>query len=255
MNGKHGTSPVVRSMTGDPSRIAPSVDPAWREDLVVELRLLSVPGRRIGDALATVEAHVADSGEDAAEAFGDARAYARELAQVGGAAARGRGVSPVTVLGTLLGLTGMLISLRAFTAWLAGGPVRVTTGEVVGLVVVVLLACALFVTGTLRLLVERRWLALGAPVLVMGSMVGLLLLLGEPLLQLPMPALAVAGVLLLVLSTLLAWVDQPADLDQVLPPGGEPTVSTPARVMAVGVFPLMTLLLVAFSLTLHLLTG
>lgn len=63
----------------DPGRIAPSGDKTWRDSFIIELRLLDVPGDRIGDELMTVETHVGESGESAPEAFGDPRAYARAL--------------------------------------------------------------------------------------------------------------------------------------------------------------------------------
>lgn len=54
--------------------------PDYLDDLALELRLLDVPGDRIGQIMAEVEAHVADSGESPAEAFGPPREYAAELA-------------------------------------------------------------------------------------------------------------------------------------------------------------------------------
>lgn len=52
----------------------------YTDDLALELRLLDVPGDRIGQILAEVEAHVADTDEDPVDAFGDAREYARQFA-------------------------------------------------------------------------------------------------------------------------------------------------------------------------------
>ncbi|GMA39377.1 hypothetical protein [Mobilicoccus caccae] len=54
-------------------------DQAWIDDMVVELRLRDVKGTVIGDAVAAVESHCADSGETPREAFGDPREYARSL--------------------------------------------------------------------------------------------------------------------------------------------------------------------------------
>lgn len=50
------------------------------DDLALELRMLDVPGTRIGEILAEVESHVAETGEDPAEAFGPVKDYARERA-------------------------------------------------------------------------------------------------------------------------------------------------------------------------------
>ncbi len=52
--------------------LAPHVDPAWTEDVILELRLLGVSGVCIGAALAEADAHCADSGERAAESIIDA---------------------------------------------------------------------------------------------------------------------------------------------------------------------------------------
>lgn len=53
---------------------------SYRQELLVALRLRDVPGRRIAEALAEVDSHVAESGESPEEAFGPASAYAAELA-------------------------------------------------------------------------------------------------------------------------------------------------------------------------------
>ena len=42
----------------------------WRDDLLIELRARAVPGRRIGELIAEVDAHCTDSGLDPAEDFG-----------------------------------------------------------------------------------------------------------------------------------------------------------------------------------------
>ncbi|MCI2237201.1 hypothetical protein MO973_34430 [Paenibacillus sp. TRM 82003] len=68
-------------MTNSPHG-APALDRTaerWCEDLVVALRLRDVPGGRIGAVLAEVRAHLADSGEDPAEAFGEPGEYAAAL--------------------------------------------------------------------------------------------------------------------------------------------------------------------------------
>ena len=59
-------------------------------DLVIELRLLDVPGDRIGQIMTETESHLAESKEDPVEAFGPARTYARELAGRVGADAGGK---------------------------------------------------------------------------------------------------------------------------------------------------------------------
>ncbi|MDA3805614.1 hypothetical protein PED38_12475 [Clavibacter sp. CT19] len=52
----------------------------YTQQLALALRMRDVPGAAIGDAVAQVESHVADTGEDPVEAFGPARAYAASVA-------------------------------------------------------------------------------------------------------------------------------------------------------------------------------
>ncbi len=51
----------------------------YRESLIMALRLKDVPGDRIGQIVAEVESHVADTGESPTEAFGTPRDYATHL--------------------------------------------------------------------------------------------------------------------------------------------------------------------------------
>ncbi|MDO9378314.1 MAG: hypothetical protein Q7T56_05665 [Nocardioidaceae bacterium] len=51
----------------------------YRQSLILALRLKDVPGDRIGEVVAEVESHVADTGEDPTEAFGTPREYAAGL--------------------------------------------------------------------------------------------------------------------------------------------------------------------------------
>lgn len=52
----------------------------YSNELLLALRLRDVPGPRIAEALAEVQSHVSETGEDALEAFGPPRDYADELA-------------------------------------------------------------------------------------------------------------------------------------------------------------------------------
>ena len=51
----------------------------YSQRLIQALRLKDVPGDRIGEIVAEVESHVADTGEDPVEAFGNPRDYAASL--------------------------------------------------------------------------------------------------------------------------------------------------------------------------------
>ena len=52
----------------------------YRRDLVLALRMRHVPAPRIGEIVADVESHVADTGEDPVEAFGPPKDYAASVA-------------------------------------------------------------------------------------------------------------------------------------------------------------------------------
>lgn len=57
----------------------------YRNELLFALRMRDVPGPRIAEALAEVDSHVTETGEDPREAFGPPTAYADELtAALGG---------------------------------------------------------------------------------------------------------------------------------------------------------------------------
>lgn len=58
---------------------SPQTTESWIKDFILTLRLRDVRGDAIGDAVAVVRTHVADSGQDALTTFGDPRAYAEDL--------------------------------------------------------------------------------------------------------------------------------------------------------------------------------
>jgi hypothetical protein len=89
------------------------LDP-WRDDFVIALRLRSVSGRRIGDALAQVDTHCTDSGEAPEEAFGDPVAYATHVTEQIRPVDFASSVSPLRA-----GLSGLAV-LLAVTALLSG---------------------------------------------------------------------------------------------------------------------------------------
>jgi hypothetical protein len=234
------------------ARVAPSVDRRWAEAFVVEQRLLDVPGAQIGDALATVESHVHESGERAEEAFGDPRTYARAVAEVG-SRVRTPLLGPLTVLHIVLGVVGLLLVSRAAGAWLAESEVPVLVGDlVVGAVLTVLVGVLLAVpSAVLRVLVERRWLAPLLPVVLIGGFVGILLLWREPVVELATLATGGVGLVLLAVSSGLAWADHVDDRISV--PGEAPRRATAGRWTSVLLMPGLTLLLVGLSWVTHLL--
>lgn len=123
------------------SRTRPRDMEKYNADLLVALRLREVPGGRIGDILAEVESHVADTGEDPYEAFGAPRQYADRVAPARTPAVR-RGMFGQAVLGAAAGwlLAQAAFSLVAGETTLYGLPswVVLGVGVALGAVMVVL---------------------------------------------------------------------------------------------------------------------
>ncbi|TKJ18931.1 hypothetical protein [Blastococcus sp. CCUG 61487] len=91
----------------------------YRSELILALRLRDVSGDRIGEIVAEVESHVADSGEDPTEAFGTPEEYA--------AGFTGRDRVPWSRADVLVGVAALL------GGWgLAGGLLGLLSGETVG---------------------------------------------------------------------------------------------------------------------------
>jgi hypothetical protein len=120
-----------------------ATDQAWCDDLLLALRLRDVPGPRIGEVLAEVQSHVAETGEDPRQAFGSPKEYADAVAGA-------LGVTPGTlrdrvrrgdlVLALTLGLAGFLL---ADSLWSLGAGDR----GLLGLPAWLLIAVAVLVLG------------------------------------------------------------------------------------------------------------
>ena len=217
----------------------PHIEPEWAEALLLELRLRGVAGQQIGATLAEIEAHCADSGQTAGDAFGDPTSYAKAL-----------GLSPapdqkVSLRGELpsvgSGLGGMQLTLGAVGAWLAGTDVAVTGGS--------LALVALVVLGTFPI-ATKAWLAIAYAVVPVALFVGVLVLFGQTVLfTVPMLPSLVLGVLALAASTLLALRRADSLEDPVVGPdgaGGAGTLQTSTALDRVGrlltpwLFPVLT---------------
>lgn len=250
-----GTRRGRGGVLADPGRIAPHVEKGWRDDFIVELRLLGVAGDRIGDALVTVDSHVAESGESASDAFGDPVAYAREIARSAGSR-RSWSVTGWTVVGNVAGLVGMLAAVRALAGWLENGRVMVTAGDGVALLLLLLLVAALlrWPTRFLRVVVEHRVaVSVLAPVVLVGAFVGVFLLLRQTWFEVGVLPVAVVAVALLVVSVLGAWIDTPPDGDQIVAPGQSPQPGVGARVGGALLLPLLTLVMLGLTWVVHVL--
>lgn len=240
----------------DYRRLAPSVAPDWVEAFVLEQRLRGVPGDRIGDALALVESHVAESGEGAQEAFGDPADYAREATP----SARTDDLDGSWFVGNGLGLVGMLLTATGFSSWLAGERVAVTVGSLVlvGLVAAAFLTLHLAAEPFLRLVVHRPVTATGLFVLHFALIVGALVLFQAPVAQLSAVVTMGLGVAALALGTLLEWRSSTGgDLeDPIVGPGERPAPGRrgPFALVTLLIFPLLTIGMLALAWLLHVLS-
>ncbi len=86
----------------------------YTDELLLALRLRDVPGPRIAEALAEIDSHVAETGEDPREAFGPPKAYADQLVM-----ALGAGTEPPPVWRGVLSWTAVTYAVGGSVgAWL-----------------------------------------------------------------------------------------------------------------------------------------
>lgn len=246
----------MNTASNDYRRLAPSVEPAWVETFVFELRMLEVPGTRIGDALALVESHVTESGESARESFGDPAEYARESERD----RTSESLDLSWILGTVFGLLGMLLTIFGVQAWFfEGGVFELSVGTVV-LIAMVLAALALVhfaADRVLRFVVKHTWISVVLFSLWSAAVVGMLLLLPTVVAVIPAVIVAVLGVVALVVGSVLEWRSRSAEQldDPIVGPGelARPRMSWFARV-TVLLFPILTVVMLCFGVLLNALS-
>ena len=226
----------------DLAGLAPHADPRWIEDFVVESRVLDVPGDRIGDALATVEEHLVETGESVHEAFGSPRDYAAAIAEY---EPHTEGIDASTVISSGLGVLGIVFAPRALTAALSDMPVTITTGDLAALALLVALIAGVmaFARPLMRTLTARRtagfvlWL-LGFLV-VTAAMVACFVLWQTTVMTLSpwvVGGIALAGV---IAAAWLGWRQRP---DLVATPDGRAVGTRSAgRLASALVVPVLTL--------------
>jgi hypothetical protein len=187
------------------------VTEAYIDELVLALRLRDVPGDRIGEVVAEVEARVAESGEDPAVAFGPPEAYALEVA----AGVRRRRPSPVDLLRAYPPVLGAMLLVDSLSAVFAGRRAAVTAGEVVVFAVLPPLAALLLRPGVRRS--PRIWA--GAGLGAAGLVAVLFLGAGLVLVRYPAWIGLVVGAALLAGGYWLLRPDQGTDREGGAPVG------------------------------------
>lgn len=136
--------------SGEPMFTLPKSESSWHEQFVVELRMRDVPGTRVGDLLAEVDSHCADSGQSAAAAFGDPIDYARSATPEAGPILTWR--TTARVVG---GLSGVLAFLAGSDAVAHHTRAPVSAGNLASLLLIVIFALAVVVA--LPWLAAMRW--------------------------------------------------------------------------------------------------
>lgn len=117
--------------TEDPRETSVSAAPdRWQRDVALLLRHRGADGARIGDVLAEVEAHCADSGQTPREAFGEPADYAASLHLPTTKPTNWTTTVILPVLGLVIGIN---LTLRAVLHWSSG--VAISVGDVASMVV------------------------------------------------------------------------------------------------------------------------
>lgn len=174
---------------------------AWHDRFLLELRLREVSGPRIGDLLAEVDAHCADSGEDPQHAFGDPAGYARAVA--GQARPTPPWLVGLLALGVVAGVAGVLSGVAALAQ---GGPAELTAGN--------LLAVLVAAGGAVLAVTAMRWGTVWCGLAVAAGVTGTALasvLSTRPVAHLPVAAALVLGLAALALSWRLLPDDRVLD--------------------------------------------
>ncbi len=217
----------------------------WRDTFVTELRLQGVPGCQIGEALAEVDAHCADSGQAPGEVFGDPAGYAAARSRADGPGNRKRiSVLPAAFKAgaVVAGILGLLSGADAVARHTPG---EVTAGQLIPAALAPLLIAVIVTAIQQPGHGSRRALLAGAfPVCVTAAAIPQFLW-PQPVLQVPGPALLATGLLLLSL-TLGPAAARRLPADRVIDPRtGSEAFRIPAWVPAVIRYALPAVLLAA----------
>ncbi|AKT51257.1 hypothetical protein [Arsenicicoccus sp. oral taxon 190] len=192
-------------------------DRRWIDEMVVELRLQDIKGGVIGDAVTSVETHLAESGESAQETFGDPREYARSLTFTEAQRERMAPADWAMAIGpSLVGLAGLTLSTAAVRAYRLGTDVAVSVGELATLVLLV--GVVMLVARRLRPILERPFVGVLAITVAVAVMAATAVLLREPAVHLPRALAAAVAVALLVGGAIVAQRVSPRLTDPVIDP-------------------------------------
>lgn len=232
--------------TGGVDISTPHIDRSWRDDFVIEQRLADRTGAEIGDALAIVDTHCAESGESAPGAFGEPAAYSRSL--VDGTPPRTFRLRPATVVGLVLGLFGVVAVPRAVDAWVEGARVAVSAGDLVAVAVALVLTLLVAARPgpAVALLVRHRWVTFALPFAVLIVLIVPQALLRGTVAEFSWGAVAAVGILALALQVVLTWADF-AEPDQIVDPRQPAPGRTALQWLTAFIFPFLTVLVLGMD--------
>lgn len=174
-------------------------DRKWIEELIIALRLRDVRGDAIGDAVAAVESHCAESGETPHEAFGDPHDYAASLDFPAAQREPVTGKVWLAVLAPVVaGLLGLAAAVAMVRAVRLGQDVEITMGQLASLALLGVIVLA--ITRILSLLL-RSWalgtLVFGGAIVVMTAVA---VLWRQPAVSAPPLVMGLVAALLLAFS-------------------------------------------------------
>ena len=215
-------SASIRSENAALATATETDDATWFDEFTIELRLLGVPGRDIGDALASAREFLADAGTSAEECFGSPKSYATELGLETLPLRRVNRGGLLSGLG-VFGLFGFLLSALPLVHGEAVELDLVTLVVVVAVVIVVVIVPTLLkVLARLRL---RPWMVVVAALLGLGTS----LTLGRwgngaALLTVPALPIVVVSALLVLVPAIWSQARHSLHDDAIVDPGGSPEV-------------------------------
>lgn len=222
---------------------------SWREGFVLELRSRDVSGARIGDALAEVDSHCAETGQDPEAGFGDPVTYAAALAESLPADDRIAAVAPAALVASGLAIfCGGVLLLSGLGGVLEGKDTGFSFGALVGLGLAAAI-CVVVITNPSALLRPGARFALPA-LLAAAFLVPVVTGLIWTATALTLPAWPCAGVGLVLLCLGGAVLSRGGPDLVVDPRTGSEALGTPRWVTRLGpaLLPVLLLLGVAMCL-------
>ena len=201
-------------------RSAKTDDATWFDEFTIELRLLAVPGRDIGDAVASAREFLADAGTSAEECFGSPKRYAAELNLPTIPLRRVNGVG----LRAGLGVFGLLGFTQSALPLVLGEAVKIDLATLLVFVAVVIVVVFLptFLKALVRLRL-RAWMVVVAALLGLGTSIGLSQLRGTTaLFTVPALVIVIASALLVLVPAIWSQARHSMRDDPIIEPGGSP---------------------------------